>query len=114
MSPTLLAIFDHILDDLNWNANKGGAKSQRKVFRYMQQASGIRTWNYFQFIHAKQHLFDRIAAMVSSFNFDQHSTHLNHEAGILCLDARLRDQLEGQVTLDIINSVPTVSLNEDH
>lgn len=66
----------------------------------------VEVWTYFQYIHSKLWMFDRLATFVSSWNLETNSVELNHEAGILCLDASLRDRMAQDLTLAVVNSVP--------
>ena len=38
----------------------------------------------------------------------------NYEAGAICMDEKLSREMEDQLTLDLVNSVPVLSKNEDH
>ncbi|MEW6058360.1 MAG: phosphatidylserine/phosphatidylglycerophosphate/cardiolipin synthase family protein [Bdellovibrionota bacterium] len=100
------------IKDFNLLISKGAAKSKREnLLDLASRSPRIRTWTYFNHIHAKQYFFDRIAVMVGSFNFDRNSTEKNHESALFCLDQNLRDQMEAQFALDLVNSVPVVSKN---
>jgi phosphatidylserine/phosphatidylglycerophosphate/cardiolipin synthase-like enzyme len=59
-------------------------------------------------MHAKEFYFDRLLVGIGSWNFDHYSADNNHESAIFCLDSRLRLQLENQMVLDMVNSVPIV------
>lgn len=88
------------------------SKENRKILRDLSShAPRIRTWTYFQYMHAKQALFDMLATAIGSTNLDSFSSYSNYESAILCMDESLRDQMITQMTLDLVNSIPTVSAN---
>lgn len=91
--------------------SRAGARSNRRALLDLQRTPGIRGWTYFNYMHAKQALFDRVAVSVGSFNIDAPSGMKNHEATVLCLDASLADEMEAQLALDLANAVPVVSRN---
>jgi len=115
----LAALIDHFR---KWD-QKRSAKVKIKPLAELAQFDHFRSSTYFQFIHEKKWQFDRLAVYIGSFNFDDPSTHDNHEAGILCMDESLLDQDERQFTIDAINSTPlmfkqeraetAVDINED-
>jgi phosphatidylserine/phosphatidylglycerophosphate/cardiolipin synthase-like enzyme len=70
--------------------------------------AGVHGFQYFNYIHAKEFYFDRILVGIGSWNFDSYSAQNNHESMIFCLDDSLRVQIEKQMVLDMINSVPIV------
>ena len=88
------------------------ARGHRKNLRELSITPGIRTWTYFNYIHAKQAYFDRIVTSISSFNFDTASFDRNIEAGAICMDENLSAEMEPQLTLDLVNSVPVISASE--
>jgi len=69
---------------------------------------GLHAYQYVNYIHAKQFMFDRLLVGIGSWNFDVYSAENNHECAIFCLDESLRQQMERQFTLDMINSVPMI------
>ncbi len=81
----------------------------RSVTVPLARSRNVEVWTYFQFIHSKIWLFDRLAAMVGSWNLERNSTDKNPEAVILCLDAGLRDEVEADLTLALVNSTPDAS-----
>lgn len=70
--------------------------------------AGVHGFQYFNYIHAKEYYFDRILAGIGSWNFSGFSSENNHESAIFCLDEKLRQQMEQQMVLDMINSTPVV------
>jgi phosphatidylserine/phosphatidylglycerophosphate/cardiolipin synthase-like enzyme len=106
---------DFLVPFQRWLMNKqdrGASKTNRVEMLALEKANPrLQVWTYFQYMHAKQYLFDRIASFVGSWNLDFNSADFSHEAGILCLDESLRQQLEPQLTQDLVNSVPVVSKN---
>ncbi|MCC7440584.1 MAG: hypothetical protein IT285_03060 [Bdellovibrionales bacterium] len=92
-------------------SENGAEKDRDHMLKVLEKVPGSRAWGYFQFLHAKTQLFDRTLAGVTSFNWDGHSSRTNHESGIFCLDRKLVNQLEEQMVMDLINSVPIVSRN---
>jgi phosphatidylserine/phosphatidylglycerophosphate/cardiolipin synthase-like enzyme len=70
--------------------------------------SGVHGYQYFNYIHAKVFYFDRILVGIGSWNFDVYSANNNHECAIFCMDEKLRLQIEKQIVLDMVNSVPIV------
>lgn len=85
------------------------AVANRAVTLPLAENPNLEVWTYFQYIHAKVWLFDRVAAMVGSWNLDRNSTDLNPEAALLCLDQGLRDAVEADLALALVNSVPETS-----
>jgi phosphatidylserine/phosphatidylglycerophosphate/cardiolipin synthase-like enzyme len=65
-------------------------------------------YQYCNYVHAKEFYFDRTLTGISSWNFDKFSASNNHESAIFCLDNSLRLQMEKQMVLDMINSVPVI------
>jgi len=76
--------------------------------------AGMHGFQYFNYIHAKVFYFDRLLVGISSWNFDSFSADNNHEAAIFCLDENLRKQIEEQMVLDMINSVPIIISQSSH
>jgi phosphatidylserine/phosphatidylglycerophosphate/cardiolipin synthase-like enzyme len=70
--------------------------------------SGVHGFQYFNYIHAKMFYFDRILVGIGSWNFDEYSANNNHECAIFCMDDSLRLQIENQLVLDMVNSVPII------
>ena len=62
----------------------------------------------FNYIHAKEFYFDRLLVGIGSWNFDGFSANNNHECAIFCMDEKLRLQIENQMVLDMINSIPII------
>ena len=69
---------------------------------------GLLAYQYCNYVHAKEFYFDRTLTGISSWNFDKFSASNNHESAIFCLDNSLRLQMEKQMVLDMINSVPVI------
>lgn len=83
------------------------ARANRAQFERLIAANPkIEVWDYFRYHHAKIWYFDRIAAFVGSWNLDHNSADLNHEAGLLCMDVSLAQQLEKELARDLSNSTP--------
>lgn len=91
---------------------QSNARGHREYLHALQTTPGFRTWTHFNYMHAKQAYFDRIATSITSVNLDKASLERNYEAGAICLDEDLSRQMENQLTLDLVNSTPVVSLNE--
>jgi phosphatidylserine/phosphatidylglycerophosphate/cardiolipin synthase-like enzyme len=70
--------------------------------------AGVHGYQYFNYVHSKEFYFDRLLVGIGSWNFDTYSAENNHESAIFCLDDSLRAQIEKQMVLDMINSVPVV------
>jgi len=98
--------------ELNHEPQKN-ARGHREYLLELQKVPGYHTWTHFNYMHAKQAYFDRIATMISSFNLDKASAERNYEAGAMCLDEELSTAMENQLTLDLVNSTPVVSSNEN-
>jgi phosphatidylserine/phosphatidylglycerophosphate/cardiolipin synthase-like enzyme len=79
----------------------------RKVIRPLIEG-GVRGFQYFNYIHAKEFYFDRLLVGIGSWNFDGFSANNNHECAIFCLDENLRQQIEERLVLDMVNSVPII------
>jgi len=77
----------------------------RSAIRPLIEA-GVHGFQYFNYMHAKEFCFDRLLVGIGSWNFDGYSANNNHECAIFCLDEDLRQQIEEQMVLDMINSVP--------
>jgi phosphatidylserine/phosphatidylglycerophosphate/cardiolipin synthase-like enzyme len=84
----------------------------RGIIRPLIQA-GVHGFQYFNYIHAKEFYFDRLLVGIGSWNFDGFSANNNHECAIFCLDEKLRLQIERQMVLDMINSVPIIRESEN-
>lgn len=69
---------------------------------------GFRVYQYINYIHAKEFLFDRLLVGIGSWNFDGYSADRNHESMVFCLDSSLCAQVEQHLVLDMVNSVPVV------
>ncbi len=90
-------------------AARRAAIANRAVTRSLAQNPSVEVWTYFQYIHTKVWLFDRLATMVGSWNLETNSADKNPEAAILCLDQPLRDEVEADLALALVNSVPEES-----
>ncbi len=101
--------FYGILRQFNELVARRSAVANRAVTLPLAENPNVEVWTYFQYIHTKIWLFDRVAAMVGSWNLDENSTDLNPEAAILCLDRPLRDAVEADLTLALVNAVPEIS-----
>jgi phosphatidylserine/phosphatidylglycerophosphate/cardiolipin synthase-like enzyme len=101
--------FYGLLRQFNELVARRSAVANRAVTVPLAENPNVEVWTYFQYIHTKIWLFDRIAAMVGSWNLDENSTDLNPEAAILCLDRPLRDAVVQDLTLALVNSVPETS-----
>jgi phosphatidylserine/phosphatidylglycerophosphate/cardiolipin synthase-like enzyme len=94
--------------------DQGGREVSRSV-RYVLGPlidEGLHAYQYFNYVHAKEFYFDRMLVGIGSWNFDRYSADNNHECAIFCLDESLRDQIERQFVLDMINSIPVVPANQ--
>lgn len=76
-----------------------------KALRKFSKHDNVEAWMYFNHIHSKQIVFDRVLVSTGSYNFDPFS-HRNHESTILCFDKLLVEQSEKQYVSEIVNSVP--------
>ncbi len=92
--------------------SRGINRGNRQIAKPFIEA-GIHVYQYCNYIHAKEFYFDRLLVGIASWNFDSNSADKNHEAAIFCLDTNLRTQIERQLVLDMINSVPIVGPIED-
>lgn len=101
-----------LLKSINAGQNRANAKKNRLTMMDLASTSpNIRGWHYLEFLHQKTWLIDRTVAAVGSVNFDDYSTEKSHESEAICMDRKLVSELERQLTLDRINSVPTSSSN---
>ncbi len=82
---------------------------ETRLVMYPLVMAGLHGYQYFNYMHAKQFYFDRLLVGIGSWNFDGFSAERNHECAVFCLDKGLRLQLERQLVLDMINSVPIVT-----
>lgn len=85
------------------------AIANRTVTLPLAENPNLEVWTYFQYIHTKIWLFDRVATMIGSWNLEINSTDKNPEAAIMCLDQPLRDEVEADLALALVNSVPEES-----
>jgi phosphatidylserine/phosphatidylglycerophosphate/cardiolipin synthase-like enzyme len=92
-----------LIDEDGRNVNR----RVRRAIRPLIQA-GVHGFQYFNYIHAKEFYFDRLLVGVGSWNFDGFSANNNHECAIFCLDGKLLSQIEYQMVLDMVNSVPII------
>jgi len=90
------------------------ARGHRKHLLDLEDTPGVRAWTHFNYMHAKQAFFDRIVTSISSVNLDAASLERNEEAGAICMDETLSKEMENQLTLDLVNSIPVASTNERH
>ena len=88
-------------------AGREVAQATRAVTRPFMEA-GARVYQYMNYMHAKEFSFDRLLIGIGSWNFDPYSADNNHESAIFCLDDALRAQMERQIVLDLVNSVPVI------
>jgi phosphatidylserine/phosphatidylglycerophosphate/cardiolipin synthase-like enzyme len=90
--------------------DEDGRDVSRRVRNTIQPLieAGVHGFQYFNYIHAKEFYFDRLLVGIGSWNFDLFSANNNHECAIFCLDENLRQQIEHQMVLDMINSVPII------
>ncbi len=88
-------------------AGREVAQATRVVTRPFVEAGG-HVYQYMNYIHAKEFSFDRLLVGIGSWNFDRYSADNNHESAIFCLDDSLRVQMERQLVLDLVNSVPLI------
>lgn len=86
--------------------DRSDVRTNREAMLGLMTSPSIRTWTYFQYIHAKQILFDRTLTSIGSFNLEYFSSETNHEAQMFCLDQKLSQQMEESFALDLANSVP--------
>jgi len=109
----IFPILRRLMDALESNQDRKGARDRRvELMDMARTAPTIRTWQYFEFLHAKTWFFDRVVSSVGSFNFDHYSAEKSHESTGICMDKALSNQVERQFTSDMVNSVPVVSANE--
>lgn len=92
-----------IIDREGRNVNRRVRSTMRPLIE-----AGVHGYQYFNYVHAKEFYFDRLLVGIGSWNFDSYSADNNHESAIFCLDDSLRVQIEKQMVLDMINSVPVV------
>ena len=95
-----------ILDDIVYWQRIGPTKAQYQVFQDLDKHPNINLWLYFQYMHSKVYIFDRLVSVVGSWNFDGFSANKSPETMLFCLDDHLRDQLEESMIRDISNSIP--------
>lgn len=86
--------------------------ANRAVTVPLRENPNVEVWTYFQYIHSKLWLFDGLATMVGSWNLETNSSKPNPEAAIFCLDAGLRDQVQQDFTVALVNSVPEQSASD--
>jgi phosphatidylserine/phosphatidylglycerophosphate/cardiolipin synthase-like enzyme len=96
-----------ILSGLEYFFARTVGTSNWKHMVALGKTPNIDTWTYFNHVHSKQMLFDRVLVSTGSYNFDSHS-YKNHESTILCFDQKLASEAEDGFTLDMINSIPAL------
>jgi phosphatidylserine/phosphatidylglycerophosphate/cardiolipin synthase-like enzyme len=102
-----------LLQSINAIQSRAAGRKDRVQMLDLANASpNIHTWTYFEFLHAKTWIFDRTAVSIGSMNWDDFSTEKSHESTAICMDRTLSNQFERQITLDLVNSLPVVSVNE--
>jgi phosphatidylserine/phosphatidylglycerophosphate/cardiolipin synthase-like enzyme len=102
----------NFLENLEDSMGTGAAKANRDNVMALQKMNPkFHGFGYFQYMHAKHFMFDRLATFVGSWNIDVNSGDKNHEAGIICLDDGLRKSMEKRLAQDFANSLPVVSSN---
>jgi phosphatidylserine/phosphatidylglycerophosphate/cardiolipin synthase-like enzyme len=99
--------------DWSEKISRKNASKKREFYHDLQKTPNVRSWAHFNYMHAKQTYFDRIVSSISSMNFDLASFSRNTEAGIICMDENLSKEMEDQLALDLVNSTPIASSNED-
>ncbi len=87
---------------LDFKAFRGGISA----VNFLHEGTGIHFYQYFNYIHAKETMFDRVMVSVGSPNLDDHSSH-QYETSAFCFDNHLAEQTENQMVLDLVNSIPT-------
>ncbi len=106
----------HLLEERFWEdmltplVDEDGRDVDRRVRKTIQPLiqGGVHGFQYFNYMHAKEFYFDRLLVGIGSWNFDGFSANNNHECAIFCLDENLRRQIEQQLVLDMVNSVPII------
>ncbi|HXG01543.1 MAG TPA: hypothetical protein VNL69_12175, partial [Bacteroidota bacterium] len=99
------SFWEDMLTPLVDEEGRGVNRRVRRIIRPLVEAR-VNGFQYFNYIHAKEVYFDRLLVGISSWNYDVYSSDNNHESAIFCLDENLRQQIERQTVLDLINSVP--------
>ncbi|MBF0300109.1 MAG: phosphatidylserine/phosphatidylglycerophosphate/cardiolipin synthase family protein [Oligoflexia bacterium] len=95
------------LENFGEKKRLSSAKTNRESFeRLFQQAKDIQGHMYFQYVHAKQYLFDDTVASVGSWNLDENSSKKNHETQLFCQDEQFARKLKEEFVLDMVNSSP--------
>jgi phosphatidylserine/phosphatidylglycerophosphate/cardiolipin synthase-like enzyme len=100
-------LWEDILTPIIDYAGREVAIGTRRVLQPLIK-NGVQGYLYCNYIHAKEFYFDRTLTGIASWNFDKFSASNNHESAIFCLDNSLRKQMERQMVLDMINSVPII------
>ncbi len=83
----------------------------RELLKMLSQTPNYYTWTHFQYIHAKQILWDNVVSVIGSVNLDNTALDRNHEGAAICMDESLAEQMRNLLTLDLVNSTPVVSKN---
>lgn len=83
----------------------------REKLKLLAKTPNYYSWTHFQYIHAKQILWDNIVSVIGSVNLDNTALDRNHEGAAICMDESLTKQMRELLTLDIVNSVPVISKN---
>jgi len=85
--------------------NRRVSMENKKQYDKIMDKSNIKTWAYFNFIHHKVWLFDYPAFIIGSANFDDEKFSEVSDAGLLCFDGAIHDQLNSELQRDRQNSL---------
>jgi len=87
------------------------AKRSLPYLYALQNKEHINSWMFFQYMHSKTFMIDRIVVSVGSFNLDNWSSDKSHESVLICQDKELSKQYEYRYTLNKVNSTPVLVNN---
>lgn len=104
-------LLDHLFNWFDSTLAKISIGGARKNLLDLEKGANIRVHQYFNYLHSKAWMFDRIASSIGSWNLDVMSAEKNFETTMICLDESLSREVEGQFAKDFANAVPLVSKN---
>jgi phosphatidylserine/phosphatidylglycerophosphate/cardiolipin synthase-like enzyme len=92
---------------ISTKADFSAAKKNYPYLEYVEALPNATAYSNFQYMHAKMLYYDRIVAVVGSYNLEEWSADKSHEAAVVCMDKKLNKQMDLSFVRDYVNSMPT-------
>lgn len=105
LGTTPFAFVAPVIEGIKLWDNRRTAIENKKYYDKLVADSAIQVWTYFNFIHHKVWLFDGPAFIIGSANLDQKKFSEVTDAGLLCADPVVYNQLKAELMRDQRNSV---------